>query len=911
MAELGVNHNVHLKKSPKHSSPEHETSYNLKLNTNEFTKLKSASINNLNGRVKEEDESLNNFDVEYDGLSYRDSVNSEHTLQRLNVLRKNRQLCDLVLQLDEDSQEIYCHQIILACNSRFFMELFNDYELEQIANSNNNNNELFTTFNSNADETQQENGQTKRPNSSLLKRNSIQTILNKNSNCGRRQLLLSLSSFLQEFLNDNYQHHYAKLNNITNHNSHFHHHYAPLSHLNNLNHNIDDLTTVEQTHQINQNLDYEALKICVDYCYTSHLKVPSYLIPHVYTLAYHLSFNSIVKICCSYLIKQLNVDNCLSIRSFALDETLIEASTNLIEKNIEYILQLQPGRSQRSLSSSSTSSLNEQTSGKNALQSLSCSLNLAHKEFNHLPRINIELVGLKEIKYTLPDNMLQLTQLCMNWLVKELKRGINMNTLCDNLNMLYMNQIDHTLHDCCDMESSNSNFNDYVNDYQKQHLVNGNLHTLHNHNSINNGHSQSNVANQRRTSPIGNVRTFKITDEELNSIGHANPIRVKTLHDNEIVCSHQTGENSFMNICTLNGKLVAINAHFCMVKNDLKADVDSKAEINGASNEQDVIQETNKCAEVQGESEGAGCVQVSNQNVSNVEFARLSKLSMARCSHGVVSYNNKLYIIGGYDRSECIDLCEVFDPFANTIEFYDRMPCKRGRAATALFKNSNTFYVMGGSDGHEDLNSLESYNFDNKKWTTVKFDFDIECTEIGYASCDESIYLVGLNQKKGGKRKCCLKYIPSTNTFNRLADLNNSRAQCALVYFYSSNEIESNNNANKKFLYVFGGYDQIRCLNSAEVYNFNEDKWTLLNNMHEARRGAGAALHQATQQIFVVGGTNGSKSLKSIEIYDIKAKKWTMGPELNIARNNVCIAFIGMLSRLVIFRSAYYNLIYL
>ncbi len=48
----------------------------------------------------------------------------------LNVLRKNRQLCDLILQLDDDSQDIYCHQLILACNSKFFMEIFNNYEVE-------------------------------------------------------------------------------------------------------------------------------------------------------------------------------------------------------------------------------------------------------------------------------------------------------------------------------------------------------------------------------------------------------------------------------------------------------------------------------------------------------------------------------------------------------------------------------------------------------------------------------------------------------------------------------------------------------------------------------------------------------------------------------------------------------------
>ena len=63
--------------------------------------------------------------------------------------------------------------------------------------------------------------------------------------------------------------------------------------------------------------------------------------------------------------------------------------------------------------------------------------------------------------------------------------------------------------------------------------------------------------------------------------------------------------------------------------------------------------------------------------------------------------------------------------------------------------------------------------------------------------------------------------------------------------------------------------------------------------MIEARRGCGAALHELTNSIYIVGGTNGGKSLKSVEIYDIKSKKWNVGPDLNVARTNVAIAFIG------------------
>jgi influenza virus NS1A-binding protein len=63
--------------------------------------------------------------------------------------------------------------------------------------------------------------------------------------------------------------------------------------------------------------------------------------------------------------------------------------------------------------------------------------------------------------------------------------------------------------------------------------------------------------------------------------------------------------------------------------------------------------------------------------------------------------------------------------------------------------------------------------------------------------------------------------------------------------------------------------------------------------MLEPRRGCGAAVHKDSQSIYIVGGTNGSQSLRSVEIYDIKSKRWTLGPELNVARTNVAIAFIG------------------
>ncbi|CAF0709971.1 unnamed protein product [Brachionus calyciflorus] len=806
------------------------------------------------------------IDEQFDGILHHDQNNSNQTLKILNALRKNRQLCDLILQLDDDTRDIYCHQIILACNSKFFMEIFTNYELEQASNTLSDSTESLKS-DVNLTENEQKLQQ--------IRKRSLQTIVNKNLNSTQRQLVFCLSDYLKHFLKDTNHHHYAKLNSAINHNSPYHHHYNPK------NKNVDPVsgTNDEKTHQFNLNMDYEALKVCIDYMYTSTLKVPCHLIPHVYTLAYHLSFENIVNACAQHLTKNLCVDNCLSIRSFALDEQLIQESTQCIEKNIEYILELK----KKSGSLSSLSSLDLKSQDVNKENNYQSSINLANKEFNNLPRIVIELVGIKPNKAKLPDNIVALTHLCMNWLVDELceKSDHDLNYLCDNMSMLYMDSKDHHLHDCCDMDSSDMNFTDHINDYQKLHSVtnNGTLSPpiqKPTFQKIPNDTQSTNSSSTR-------LKTFKITDQELNAIGTATPIKFKVLHDNEIICTHQVSEHSFITICTLTGKLVTLCVHLIPTQEN-SSDSDSKPELNSDSktslnNDYD----SHSSLEHQ---------QINlNRGLSNgVEFERLAKMKIARCSHGVIENENKLYIVGGYERGECLNICEVYDPQTNKLEEISPMQHRRGRAAVTYLEKTKSIYVMGGSDGHEDLNSIETYNFAKKEWKLTKFDFELGFTNLAAIGCDKFIYLVGLkgDSTASRSRTCCLRYEPETNEFNRIAELNFGRSQSALVWTNLPSKSGSN-----FILYVFGGNDSMRCLASCEMYNVLEDKWTAIASMQESRRGAGAAVHVKSDMIYVVGGTNGTQSLKSVEIYDIKNKRWTTGPSLNIARTNVTVEFIG------------------
>ncbi len=172
------------------------------------------------------------------------------------------------------------------------------------------------------------------------------------------------------------------------------------------------------------------------------------------------------------------------------------------------------------------------------------------------------------------------------------------------------------------------------------------------------------------------------------------------------------------------------------------------------------------------------------------------------------------------------------------------------------------------------------------------FSFVLACSNLATTACEKFIYLVGLKNesKKSLKHTSCLKYEPKQNQFTRMSELNQARSQAALV----CTSIQLDTKVERTdLLFVFGGHDQIRCLNSCEVYNLAEDKWTLIASMHEAKRGCGAAAHHESSSVYIVGGTNGSQSLKSVEIYNVLTQKWTRGPELNIARTNVAIAFIG------------------
>lgn len=693
---------------------------------------------------------------------FADPDHASETMKRLNVLRKNRQLCDLIIQIEAYNRDIYCHQLVLACHSKLFMEMFLNIEIE----------------NSKDDTSSTDDEQPDTDSQQLHRKNSLNNKQNAN-----KQILFSLSNYVD---------------------------------------NINEHT-------------YEALKSCINFMYTSRLEVSSLsLIEHCYHLCHRLSFEHLTHVLSKYLIEHLDESNCLRVRSFALDDSLIRESSAFIETHLEKVV--------------------------------------LTKQFIQLPRINIELIGNKREFFSDPV----VSQLLLKWIDKYMRSEgapYDIDTLINNVNMLYLNESDKALHDCFDMDATNEFYSEYVSDYQKSR-----------HPSI--APVSGTVLNGVNKATAAKLACLKITHQELNEFLEM-PLRTPpTPHDNEIICTYKSGDHAFITLCMIDRRMVTLNAH---IRLGAAAANDRNNNLSKSDSSENCVGDSSPSTSASSTTSlnGADAGQVSPlcdpvPVTSGHSNGKLAKMNLARCSHGLVAVDGLLYIIGGYDRGECLNKCEFYEPVSNSFGEMSAMTCRRGRAATVWHPSTKRIYVLGGSDGHQELNSLEYYAFDERKWHQKVFDYELQCTNVGAIvagvdGSDEFIYLIGVRDKNAIQRHC-LKYDPVNDQFSRIASLNAGRSQCALV-------------RHRENLYVFGGHDQIRCLNSCETFSLKENTWTPIASMIEPRRGCGAA--EKDGLVYLVGGTNGSCSLKSMEIYNITTNRFTIGPELNTPRANVAIAFVG------------------
>ncbi len=75
-------------------------------------------------------------------------------------------------------------------------------------------------------------------------------------------------------------------------------------------------------------------------------------------------------------------------------------------------------------------------------------------------------------------------------------------------------------------------------------------------------------------------------------------------------------------------------------------------------------------------------------------------------------------------------------------------------------------------------------------------------------------------------------------------------------------------------IYVCGGFDGTSRHSTMEYYDYQLDKWTLLDSTSVGREGAG--LVSLGDSLYCIGGYDGFNLLKSVERYDLHTSTWSL-----------------------------------
>ena len=86
---------------------------------------------------------------------------------------------------------------------------------------------------------------------------------------------------------------------------------------------------------------------------------------------------------------------------------------------------------------------------------------------------------------------------------------------------------------------------------------------------------------------------------------------------------------------------------------------------------------------------------------------------MARREASTVTYNGKIYLIGGYDSYIYLDSVEIYDPATNTWSMGPKLPYPIYGMTSHVIDDK--IYVVGGYDGFDFLDASEIYTPSTKE----------------------------------------------------------------------------------------------------------------------------------------------------------------------------------------------------
>jgi kelch-like protein 10 len=188
-------------------------------------------------------------------------------------------------------------------------------------------------------------------------------------------------------------------------------------------------------------------------------------------------------------------------------------------------------------------------------------------------------------------------------------------------------------------------------------------------------------------------------------------------------------------------------------------------------------------------------------------------------------------------------------------------------------------FVVGGISRRRLTNSIETYDPRANRWVKIR-DAVLMGSRVhhGTVVIGFNIYVIG-----GSDGRRCLN---SCLCFNAVSKTWREVSPMLVCRCYVSTA------ALGELVYALGGYDGLRRQKKAERYDHQKNQWTPIAPMNIRRSDASATTLNGN--IYIIGGYNGEEWLNSAEVYNPELNQWTLIPDMNIRRSGVsCVAYHG------------------
>ncbi|CAG0888917.1 unnamed protein product [Cyprideis torosa] len=454
--------------------------------------------------------------------------------------------------------------------------------------------------------------------------------------------------------------------------------------------------TIEfEEHQVKK----ECLKLIIDYIYTARLEVPDHLVVETYIAASRLQITDARRACANYLLSNLDISNCLLLRSTpetehekslsaALDAFIAEKIKNIVSDGALKVAQL--------------------------------------------PSITVELLQ-STIEDAKAVQIAPLADLILDWIKRDTAGEADLDAMTERTHLLYCSN-DNIIHDCSDIEDTDTE-SELIQDYKKmakRHVA------------------QNKSRHRRRATPTKPVR-FLIYSRRASDMKAENEEQGVEERKWRIVAYTEVGDLAYVALAMLDGRLFKVSVSIRVQSlntntpsRPIPLDV-SEIPLPRMSSNRGALGATvlNDCIVVMGGNDRGECMK-SGEIYDPITNAWSPCISMGtpRARFGLAASDGTLYAIGGSDGRGELASVEYLAPGATQWKYHTKLPSGKSQFSVAVL--NGLLYCVGGNTTQGQAASTQCEVFDPKlgTWTEIDSLHDGRCN-LGLVTFRDELWAVG------------------------------------------------------------------------------------------------------------------------------------------------------------------------